>query len=226
MEIDIVELFNDELMMLNWMVDKFGIPDEVFREHGSSSLMMRLDEHRDLGRPREANADEKLHSDITELGKKGKESFECLCQSVPHIPRNAIRDLSLAYGTYVVITKDYRDGIQTEFNQSDVRALFAVTMLRGSAMGIVGMAGGNMLAIMDEAQRKKRLSEAGLNGALVRLKPYAALKAWALEKGKELPANKDTARKLEDQLPAHLFDVSKDPGRLIYETLLNRDKPS
>lgn len=93
-------------------------------------------------------------------------------------------------------------------------------------MGKVGMAAGVMQSVNMNTLRKKALSEAGAKGALVRLQPFIELKSWALEKGQKLGASKAVARKLAAQLPAHLADISEDPGRLIYETLLNRNKPS
>lgn len=224
---DCEQLFNDELMMLNWLVEQFSIPDEVFKEHGSSALMMLVLEDGIKLRHEHLDADKEIDlPDNAGLLERVQAGFECLCQSAPHIPRAAIRQLSIAYGAFVILTKDYRDGVQTEFEQSDIRALFAVTVARGMAMGEVGMSSGKMHSIMEETQRKQRLSEAGAKGAKERLKPFAQLKSWALEAGARLPANKDTARKLAARLPPHLADVSNDAARLIYEALLNSAKPS
>jgi len=142
------------------------------------------------------------------------------------MPRAAIEALSLAYGAYVVITTDFRNGIQTEFTQNDLSALFAVTMARGQAMGIFGMAGGNMLAVRDGVLRKKLLADAGFKGAQVRLKPYASLKAWALAAAADMrDQDIDIARKLSARIPSHLANTSKDPKRLIYDALRARNKP-
>ena len=77
----------------------------------------------------------------------------------------------------------------------------------------------------DRRSYREIRSEAGKQGALVRLQPYAELKRWALEKGAKLGASKDVARRLAAQLPAHLADVSKEPERLIYDALRNSAKP-
>jgi hypothetical protein len=72
-----------------------------------------------------------------------------------------------------------------------------------------------------EADRKAMLASAGLLGAQSRSQPFKAVKSWALEKAKDMRgADRDIARKLAAQMPVHLADKSKDPMRLIYETLL------
>jgi len=195
------------------MVDAFEIPDDVFLMCGTSYWGIVAGGHIRLPK---------------ELVEKASADFEVLCQSAPHIPREAMESLSLAYGTFAVLTRNGADICNEEDGglQSHLQALFAITMMRGMAMGKVGMAAGVMQSVNMNTLRKKALSEAGAKGALVRLQPYIELKSWALEKGQKLGASKAVARKLAAQLPAHLADVSEDPGRLIYETLLNRNKPS
>ena len=213
MNIDIKGLFNDEQMMLDWIVDAFGIPDDVFLKCGTSYWSIVAGGHIRLPK---------------ELVEKASADFEILCQSAPHIPREAMESLSLAYGTFAVITRNGTHICNEEDGdlQSHLQALFTVTMMRGMAMGKVGMAAGVMQSVNVNTLRKKALSESGAKGALVRLQPYANLKSWAIKEGQTLAASKNVARRLAAQLPAHLADISKDPGRLIYETLLNRNKPS
>ena len=72
----------------------------------------------------------------------------------------------------------------------------------------------------DDESRRQRLSMAGKSGAQSLHRPVAELKAWALSEAKNSRgSHKDIARKLATQIPKHLADASKDPTRLIYDTL-------
>jgi hypothetical protein len=228
MNIDIEELFNDELMALNWLVDEFGIPDDVFRECGGSYLVI-------MGESSFERIAASRGKDITghvgmpkEMLEKARANFERLCQSAPHIPRDAMESLSLAYGGFAYLTGNGTD-IGNEDNgtlQSHMRALFATTMARGIAMGRAGLSEREIQTMNNEVLRKKNLSKAGAKGALVKLQPYAALKTWALEKAVGMrDQDVDIARKLSAQIPEHLADVSKNPERLIYEALRAQRTP-
>lgn len=74
-----------------------------------------------------------------------------------------------------------------------------------------------------ESSRKEMLAKFGQKGAEARNKGFNEIKAWALEKSASMrDSDMSIARKLSAQLPAYLADKSKDPARLIYETLRNR----
>lgn len=75
--------------------------------------------------------------------------------------------------------------------------------------------------------QKAMLSAAGRLGASRKNEPIRQLKKWALEKATEMRAShKDIARRLSAELPIHLADVSKDPERLIYDTLRAHSEPN
>ena len=74
--------------------------------------------------------------------------------------------------------------------------------------------------------QRRALSEAGRKGAAAKNMGHEELKAWALNEAKTMYApHGDIARRLAALLPAHLANVSKDPERLIYDTLRNPKKP-
>lgn len=216
MDIDIKKLFDDELMMLNWLVGEFEIPADIFLECGASYLVIA--------------ANNLHHEDRVpiELMKEAKANFERLCQSAPHIPRHAMESLSLAYGAFAFLTRNGTDVCNEDGGsaQSHMQALFAVTMARGVAMGNAGMRAGEIQAMSNDFLRKKSLSEAGAKGALVKLQPYGLLKTWALAQAVGMrDQDIDIARRLSAQIPEHLADVSKNPERLIYDALRAQRTP-
>ena len=72
---------------------------------------------------------------------------------------------------------------------------------------------------------KKMLSAAGLQGAESRNIPFTALKDWALKEAEKMRGDeRGIARKLSARLPNHLAAISKDPMRLIYDTLRAKRK--
>lgn len=76
-----------------------------------------------------------------------------------------------------------------------------------------------------ERTRKAKLSEAGKLGARSKNAPVTALKDWALNRASSMRGSDvDMARQLSASLPEHLADISKNPERLIYETLRNRKR--
>ena len=79
-----------------------------------------------------------------------------------------------------------------------------------------------------DSLKRADLSKFGAKGALQRHRPVAQLKEWALmEAEKQRGAQRDVARALAGKIPIHLADVSKDPERLIYDTLRTvKKKPS
>jgi hypothetical protein len=86
--------------------------------------------------------------------------------------------------------------------------------LKGQAMAAL------RLRELDDESRRQRLSMAGKIGARSLHRPVTELKAWALSEAKNSRgSHKEIARKLATQIPKHLADASKDPTRLIYDTL-------
>ena len=220
MDIDIKELFDDELMMLNLMVNKFEIPADIFLECGASYLMIAVgNSHTRDGMPRDEVP--------IELMTKARANFERLCQSAPHVPRNAMESLSMAYGAFVLLTNNGTDVCREDGGtpQSHIQALFAITEMRGMAMGNAGLRAGEMHAINNELLRKKNLSEAGAKGAQAKNQLKKRLKTWALEEAKTMRgSDMEISRQLATQVPEHLIKESKNHQRLIYDTLRAQHK--
>jgi hypothetical protein len=75
--------------------------------------------------------------------------------------------------------------------------------------------------------RARKAATAGSLGARAKNARYEKLKIWALEKASTMSGDdKGIARKLFKELPSHLFNVSGDPERLIYDALRARKKPN
>lgn len=75
--------------------------------------------------------------------------------------------------------------------------------------------------------RARKAATDGALGARAKNARYEKLKIWALEKASTMSGDdKGIARKLLKELPSHLFDVSGDPARLIYDALRARKKPN
>ena len=78
-----------------------------------------------------------------------------------------------------------------------------------------------------DKRRRVALSASGKKGAQSLHGPRIELKAWALAQAKSnRGSHKDIARKLATQIPQHLANASKDPERLIYDTLRAHQKPN
>lgn len=76
-------------------------------------------------------------------------------------------------------------------------------------------------------ERARKAATAGALGARAKNAKYQQLKIWALEKASTMSGDdKGISRKLFKDLPSHLFDISGDPERLIYEALRARKKPN
>lgn len=66
----------------------------------------------------------------------------------------------------------------------------------------------------------KRAAGAGRMGAAEKHRPANELKSWAKEQAKFMKgSDMMIARRLASQIPMHLADASKNPERLIYDTL-------
>lgn len=91
-----------------------------------------------------------------------------------------------------------------------IKAAEEIGFCRGAGFGVVH----------EEESRREALSINGKKGAESLHGPRTELKEWALSQAiNNRGAHKDIARKLANQLPTHLAGASKDPERLIYDTL-------
>lgn len=104
------------------------------------------------------------------------------------------------------------------------RELAAVAESRAEAVEDIAEAIEDRLRRFSE-DRARKAATAGALGARAKNARYEKLKIWALEKASTMNGDdKGIARTLNKELPSHLFDVSGDPERLIYDALRARKK--
>lgn len=163
MGIDIAELYREELAALNYSVDLFGIPDDVFRECGASYLATVI--HRDAASvvALKLEKGEAVPPELIYISR-ATEEFERLCQAAPHVPRDALSSLSMAYGAFLLATRNGEDmsGLESAGGSeiSSLGALMSIAMVRGMAMGYSGLSGGVLKLVQAEMARKQMLSDA------------------------------------------------------------------
>ena len=76
------------------------------------------------------------------------------------------------------------------------------------------------MGALNERSKKQQLSDNGRKGAQAKHQTKEALKAWALERAKSLRgSDMERSKELALQMPSHLLEASKNPQRLIYDTL-------
>jgi hypothetical protein len=161
MEIDASQLVKSLTGDLNFVVsDIFGIPDAAFREHGASGLNLTLYEQTAALRPNLLEQ-EKLN--------RAKQSFKALCDSVPNLPIEAVRSISIAYASVSLAVEELA---HDPSGDSTMKMLISATTTMGMAMGI--------LAARSETEEAKRIAmeavaagnraeiEAGVRSALGR----------------------------------------------------------
>lgn len=207
MNINLENIYLDELRELNIAIEIFEIPANVFADCGTSyTLIAAMKHHRE-------SVDESFHALLEDANRK----FEILCNSAPRISRDTLSALSLAYGGFLFLTNNGKDmtGLLASKGdyQESIRALMEVSMMRGVAIGRSGLAEGEFL-------RRKILSEAGKNGAKVRRERTENLKTWAISEAKKMTgSDMEVARKLATKIPKELAGSSKNEIRFIYETI-------
>ena len=201
MSINVDEFANRLIGELNDCIDKtFQIPDEVFRECGTSAIIVAALSHGG------SNEEQK------ELSRSAQEKLERLYRSVPGVPKGAVDLICMAYST-VAICFDKR--IESISDEEVMKNLMAASLVMGVAMGMVCAD-----PVTKDAVRAKALSMAGKLGAEIRHGPSSQLKMWAMTEAKTTRGSDvDVAKALVAKIPAHLAAVSKDPQRLIYDTL-------
>ena len=89
---------------------------------------------------------------------------------------------------------------------------------------------GALPKVIEESLRaggKALVTKAGRKGATKRHAPVRELKEWAVQEATtKRGSDKGIARELVKLIPKHLAGISKDPERLIYDTLRATRKPS
>ena len=214
MDIDFEELLRVEMESFDWTLKEIGVPKELFQECWQSiGERERLDNQLDeLCKEDETLTDESpVFLELKKLWELAQTMYERLEIACPHVPYMCFNALSISYG-------HLQEALSFDSPKDKVDAFILAAELRGVAMTFGKDLRSGIQAELDRP-RRNIISKAGAKGALVRLRPYAELKSWALDKGGKLGASKDVARQLAAQLPAHLADISVEPERLIYEAL-------
>ena len=167
MDIDFEELFRVETENFDSILDKIGIPKELFQEYWQSiGQMERLDNQWDELR----KEDETLTEDspavlelikLWDLSRAKLDRLEIACQNVPYVCLNALR---LSY-------KELQAALDFD-STGKIKAFIYAAEHRGTAMTF----GKNFKSVMQvelDKPRRNILSKAGAKGALVRLQPIS-----------------------------------------------------
>lgn len=203
---ELVAVAEDELTQLNDLIDCLSIPDEVVKSCLPSGFMVEL-----------------LHGseDYAREHEEHRGKFDRLCNAAPHVSRECLKMLSIAYWN---ILEFFRDDANCQADQSIRSGAIYLTnaaMAKGAATALLPsnlLDGGLANAI--EAKRREKLALAGLKGAKGRDRNYEPLKQWVdVNWSATHGTSLDVARKLAEQLPPHLAGKSKAPERLIYDTI-------
>lgn len=243
LSVDLETLVNEELDSLQSLSNKvLKIPIPIMRRYIGSyffALLCTPLAERDpaIGESREKDR---------KTMEKHYANFDKLRKSVPHVPDISLQVISIAYGALGAL---YEPGPEGRFIENNEGKVIASLMSSSRAQGIAKTAfelrpGGNFAAGEDETEtqkrllnakesllaefkrdQSKRLSEAGRLGAQAKNLRPKQLKDWARDKAAAMRGDdKAIARKLFIDLPVHLAEVSKDPARLIYDTLRAKKK--
>lgn len=198
-----VELANELIKEMNHLIyDFFEIPKDVFDEVGLSAFTLKVCE---------------AAKDYPELespdSQQAEADFQKLCDAAPNIPVEAVRSISLAYASVALCIDDRNTETQSEL--SVLLSLLSASKLIGMAIGVIVES-----PVTHEAKRRQALSEAGKMGAQAKHRKLGELKNWAISRAaQERGSDIEVARKLAASLPSDLADVSRNPERLIYDTL-------
>lgn len=200
-----VELANELIKEMNHLIyELLEVPKDVFAEVGLSAFTLDLYE---------------VVKDYPEFGNldgqraAAEADFQKLCDAAPNIPVKAVAAISLAYAG-VSVCFDARNTEKPD-EASIIRSLLSSTKLVGFAVGVIAES-----PATHEEKRRQALSIAGKMGAQAKHRKPGELKNWAISQATQLRgADAVVARKLAAMLPSELADVSKNPERLIYDTL-------
>lgn len=201
MDAYVQELTSALLDEIHFILDSvIKMPDEVFRVYGLSGFTSQM--YAEVI----ADSGAKAQSD------SANDHFKVLCQSVPMVPVEAVKAISMAYAA-VSFLQDSRADYPGD--EDAMRTLLESSKMMGMAMGFIAAD-----PKTSDATRRKMLSSAGRDGARARHKKTAELKEWALKEAKNIKKDDaDIARALLEKVPHHLADASKDPERLIYDAI-------
>lgn len=199
---DLVELAKEEQQEINWLIYALAIPED-FLDCFFGAIFF------------DGSAME-VYSEFDPLGEyRGK--FEKLCAAMPHVSRDCLRMVGIAQISIDLLFREFQAG------KLDIRNgvihLMSASKAQGAAVSLLPTSVGYLSAKV-QAERKAFLAKAGEQGAKVRHQPCQELKDWAIAQTATMRgAHKDIARTLSRQLPEYFAGRSKDPERLIYDTL-------
>ena len=132
-----------------------------------------------------------------------------------HVPKFVIKALCLEAAYLRAALDDYADKGSTA-TWLLMAASEQCYLCKGMAYGV----------LHEDSIKSAAHSINGKKGATLRHKDGAELKAWALAQAAgSRGTDKDTAKRLVSRMPARFIQTSKNPERLIYETLLAKDRP-
>lgn len=203
---EIDQLAEEQLREFNELTALLKVPDDVLEEFGTSPFMLRMYQNLEGFDP---SAKQKLI--------EAKENVRKLRAAVPRHSRSAVEELCLGYSMLVTCFFDDRFAPKERSEAADIKLLLDIAMLRGAVLGSFSQ------EVRLAYETKRRQAKAGQKGAASKQRPFGAVKAWALSMAASMRgADIDIARKLARQMPSDLVGASRDPERLIYETLRAR----
>ena len=178
--------------------DIIKIPEDVFKECVHSAMMLR--------------SAERIGQLPTQKTIEREQDFARLCAAAAPLPEVVVSTLGCTYSLGTLLVDDRNDG---DDDLSRIKSLMAISF--GKGVVISAIVNNPSTA---ESDRREMLSMAGALGAKSKNKPFAELKRWGIKSALGMKgANRDVARQLANQLPAHLADVSDDAFRLIYDAI-------
>lgn len=153
------------------------------------------------------NGVDEIH--LEEINPANSTFADHISSALSYLPKDLIVGLCLG-AAYVAI------GLEAHRNE-DSYDVFFLSM----AAEEIGYCRGAAISLNRANERRRvKLSDNGKKGAQSLHKPKKELKAWALSQAKSIRgSHKDIARKLAAKIPKKMLDASKDPVRLIYDTL-------
>lgn len=199
---DLLELAKEEREEINWLIGLLAIPEDFLDGFCGVAFFggnaMALDR------------------DTDQFGEY-QEKFEKLCAAMPHVSPDCLRMVGIAQISIDLLFREFQAG-KLDIG-SGVRHLMNASRSIGGAIALLPSSVGYLSAKV-QAERKAFLAKAGEKGAKVRHQPCQEIKDWAIAQTATMRgADKDIARILSRQLPEYFAGRSKDPERLIYETL-------
>jgi hypothetical protein len=216
MDIDFETLIEEEINLQCELIADYGMSKILIEKFGKSFFM--VDVYQALQKDSFKLDDPSIYKVKHDLNEALTQN-NLIYQANPNVPKNTIWAICVALT--ILTTKKF---FSNKNRSGSMRLLMIVALLRGAAMS---NSPNHVALITSEINsfRKEMLSEAGERGRTTQQRPYALLKAWALEMADGMRGQDvDIARKISALIPKHLANISKNPDRFIYEALRGRRK--